>query len=81
MIFFGKFFLIAEFYFQIFFLHNKFISETFLVTIKRFPKAANKLEDLQYIWFISSFPKPFCVLEIGFQNSFKTTVAAFQHGF
>jgi hypothetical protein len=29
----------------------------------------------------SDFPKPFCVLEIGFQNSFKRTAAAFQHGF
>jgi hypothetical protein len=48
--FFGKFFLTAEFYFRIFFLHNKFISETYLLTIKRFQKAANKLEDLNMIY-------------------------------
>jgi hypothetical protein len=31
--------------------------------------------------FISGLPKPFYVLEIGFQNSFITQGAAFQHGF
>jgi hypothetical protein len=34
-----------------------------------------------YILFISGFLKPFYVLEIGFQNSFLTTAAAFQQGF
>jgi hypothetical protein len=46
IIFFGKFFLIAEIYFGIFFFHNKFISETYLLTLKRFQKAANELRDL-----------------------------------
>jgi hypothetical protein len=44
--------------------------------MKRFWKAANKLEALRTI-----FPKPFYVLEIGFQNSFITTSAGYQHGF
>jgi hypothetical protein len=39
---FGKFFFIAEIYFGIFFLHNKFISETYFLIMKRFPKVANK---------------------------------------
>jgi hypothetical protein len=33
------------------------------------------------IRFISGFLKPSCILKIGFQNSFITTAAAFQHGF
>jgi hypothetical protein len=33
------------------------------------------------IRFISGFPKPFYVLEIDFQNGYKTTAAAFQHVF
>jgi hypothetical protein len=48
--FFGKFFLITEIYFGIFFLHNKFISETYLLIMKRFWKAANKLGDLNMIF-------------------------------
>ncbi len=47
--------------------------------MKRFRKAANKFEALKP--FISGFPKPFYVLEIGFQNSFITTAEGFQHGF
>jgi hypothetical protein len=47
--------------------------------MKRFRKAANKLVALKR--FISGFPKPFSVLEIGFQISFITTAAGFQHGF
>jgi hypothetical protein len=47
--------------------------------MKRFQKAANKLETFKAIF--SGFPKPFYVLEIGFQNSFITTAAGFQHGF
>jgi hypothetical protein len=47
--------------------------------MKRFRKAANKLEASKMI--ISGFPKSFYVLEIGFQNSFITTSAGFQHGF
>ncbi len=43
IIFFGKFFLIAEIYFGIFFFHKKFISETYLLTLKRFRKAINEL--------------------------------------
>jgi hypothetical protein len=31
--------------------------------------------------FINGFLKPFYVLEIGFQISFSTTAAGFQHGF
>jgi hypothetical protein len=49
IIFFGKFFLIAEIYFGIFFFHKKFISETYLLTIKKFRKAANELKDLNTI--------------------------------
>jgi hypothetical protein len=48
--FFGKFLLIAEIYFGIFFLHNKFISETYFLTIKRFWKAAENLVDLSTIY-------------------------------
>jgi hypothetical protein len=72
-------FINSRIYFGIFFLHNKFISETHLLILKRFWKADNKLGHLYMIF--SGFPKPFYVLEIGFQNSFKSTVAAFQHGF
>jgi hypothetical protein len=47
--------------------------------MKRFRKAANKLEALKTIY--CGFPKPFYVLEIGFQKRFITTAAGFQHGF
>jgi hypothetical protein len=66
IIFFRKFFLIAENYFGILFLDNKFILETYLLTIKRFRKAALKLEDLNmtfkrlsktYLCFRNRFPK------------------------
>jgi hypothetical protein len=50
MIFFGKFFLMAEIYFEILLFHNKFIMETFFLTIKRFLKAADKLGDLNMIY-------------------------------
>jgi hypothetical protein len=46
IIFFDKFFLIAEIYFGIFFFHKNFISETYVLTLKRFRKAANELGDL-----------------------------------
>jgi hypothetical protein len=45
----STFFFIAEIYFRIFFLNNKFISENYLLTIKTFRKAANKLGDLNMI--------------------------------
>jgi hypothetical protein len=48
--------------------------------MKMFRKAANKFVSLKK-QFISSFPKPFYVLEIGIQISFITTAAGFQHGF
>jgi hypothetical protein len=47
--------------------------------MKRFRKAANKLEALKIIY--ERLSKPFYVLEIGFQSSFVTTAAGFQHGF
>jgi hypothetical protein len=46
IIFFGKVLKIAEIYFRILFLHNKFILETYFLSMKRFWKAANKLEAL-----------------------------------
>jgi hypothetical protein len=46
----GKFLLIAEIYYRIFVLHNKFILETYFLTIKRFQKAADKLGDLDTIY-------------------------------
>jgi hypothetical protein len=76
MIFYGKIFLIAEIYFRIFFLQNKFISETYFLAIKRFWKAANTSGDLNMIFF-AAFRNLSVFLEIGFQNSFKTTAAAF----
>jgi hypothetical protein len=50
IIFFGKFLEIAEIYFGILFLHNKFISETYFLSMKRFRKAANKLVALKKIY-------------------------------
>jgi hypothetical protein len=47
--------------------------------MKRFRKAANKLEALKTIYLRLS--ETFHVLEIGFQNGFITTAAGFQHGF
>jgi hypothetical protein len=47
--------------------------------MKRLWKAANKLVALKTS--ITGFPKPFYVLEIGFQNSFIPTAAGFQQGF
>ncbi len=47
--------------------------------MKRFRKAANKLEALKTIYWQLS--ETFLVLEISFQNSFITTAAGFQHGF
>jgi hypothetical protein len=62
IIFFGKFLYIAEIYFGILFLHNKFISETYFLSLKRFRKAASKLEALKTIF--RGFLKPYYVLEI-----------------
>ncbi len=36
--------------FQNIFLHNKFISQTYFLTMERFWKAANKLEDSNMIY-------------------------------
>ncbi len=64
-------------HFGIFFLHNKIISETFFTAMKRFWIINWRIK----IRFIRGFPKYFYVLDVGFQNSFITTAAAFQHGF
>jgi hypothetical protein len=50
IIFFGYFLKIAEIYFGILFLHNKFISETYFLSMKRFQKVADKLEALKTIY-------------------------------
>jgi hypothetical protein len=39
-----------EIYFEILFPQNKFISETYFLSMKRFRKAANKLEALKTIY-------------------------------
>ncbi len=50
IIFFGKFYPIAEIYFKIFVSHNEFILESYFLTIKKFRKSANKLGDLYKIY-------------------------------
>jgi hypothetical protein len=69
---------------------QKFISEYFSYIINFFRKPISEAwkgfgKPLINWWFykrfISDFPKPFYVSEIGFQNSFITTAAGFQHGF
>ncbi len=73
-----KLLLIAEIYFGIFFIKNTFIFENLFLSHKRFWKL---LINGRFIQFIAGFLKPLYVLEIGFQNSFVTTAAAFQRGF
>ncbi len=43
---------IAETYFGIFFLHKRFISETYLLTLKKFWNAADKLDYLYTIFLL-----------------------------
>jgi hypothetical protein len=43
MIFFGNFLLIAETYFGVFFLDDRYVLETYFLTIKKFRKAAHKM--------------------------------------
>jgi hypothetical protein len=50
IIVFGKFLLIAEIYFTIFFLHNNFISEIYFLTIKKVSEIRDKLGDLYTIY-------------------------------
>jgi hypothetical protein len=45
-----NFFLVAKIYFGIFFLHKKFILETYLLALKRFRKTTNELGDLNMIY-------------------------------
>jgi hypothetical protein len=59
-------------YFGIIFLHNKFISETYLITLKKFQNAVNKLGRFKYNLLVA-----FYVMDIGFQSSFITEAAAF----
>ncbi len=50
IMFVGKFFLIAEIYFEICFLHDKYISKTYFLSMKRLWNAANKLEILNTVY-------------------------------
>ncbi len=65
IIFFGNFLKIAETYFGVFFLEDRYVSETYFLTIKKFQKAAHKM-----IGFLHSFLAAFL-------NCFLTTAAAF----
>jgi hypothetical protein len=75
----GKFFLIADIYFGIFFLPNKLILVTNFLTIKRVQKAANKWGDLHtiskglsktFLCFRNRFPKQFYNKSSGFPTWF-----------
>ncbi len=79
IIFFGKFFKIAEIYFEILFLHSKFVLETYFLSMISFAKAANKLEALKTIYyqlsktflcFRNRFPKQFYNNSSGFPTWF-----------
>ncbi len=76
---FWKIFINSRNLYRKLFLHNKFISENYFLSMKRFRKAAKKLVALKtiYQWLSETF----LCLEIGFQISFITTAAGFQHGF
>jgi hypothetical protein len=42
--FFGNFLLIAETYFEVFFIEDRYVSETYFLTIKKLRKAAHKMK-------------------------------------